>query len=139
MQNAVLTKWLKNILRWGIAVVGIVPTKWLKNILRWGIAVVGIWWVVSQMSLWDKVLVVNSNGLPTPMTLAEPAASENQPTYRVVGRETPIPRSEIVSKPDRKKIKLANGQEVPLLGLDIEYDSQGKPRVDRLFVAENGK
>ena len=116
-------------------------SKWLKFGLRWGIAVVGIYWVISQMSLWDKVLVVHGDNLPVAMTLAEPDARENQAAYRVVGREQPVPRAETVNKPDRKKVQL-QGQagEVKLLGLDLSGDLDQHPQVRRLLVeASAGK
>ena len=110
-------------------------SKGLKFSLRWGIAVIGIWWVVSQMSFFDKVLVVNSSGIPVPMTLAEPDAQDSQEAFHVVGRKLPVPRSEIVNKPDRKKVQL-EGQpgEVKLLGLDIEGDLNRNPHVERLLI-----
>jgi hypothetical protein len=113
--------------------------KWLTFILRWGIAVVGIVWVISQMSFWDKVLVVNANGIPVAMKLAESNANEYQAEYRVVGRDTPVPRSETVNRPDRKKIELAErGSEVPLLGLDLS-GKLDQAQVHRLLIERNGK
>ena len=110
-------------------------SKWLKFSLRWGVAVIGIWWVVNQMSFLDKVLVVNGNGVPVLMTLAEPDAQDNQEVFHVVGREKPVPRAEVVNKPDRKKVQV-EGQtgEVKLLGLDIEGDLNRDPRIARLLI-----
>ena len=110
-------------------------SKWLKFSLRWGVAVIGIGWVISQMSILDKVLVVNGSGVPVPMTLAEPEAQDNQAMFRVVGRAEPVPRDEVINKPDRKKVQL-EGQagEVRLLGLDIEGDLNREPRVERLLI-----
>jgi uncharacterized protein (TIRG00374 family) len=109
----------------------------LKFLLRWGIAVVGIWWVISQMSFLDKVLVVGSNGIPQPMTLSEPDAKENQDAYHVVGRDKPVPRSDTANKPDRKTVKL-EGQagEVKLLGLDLSFYPHRDPEVRRLLIED---
>src|SRR5437016_5958097 len=115
-------------------------SKWLKFILRWGIAVVGIVWVVNQMSFWDKILVLDSNGIPRPMTLTDPTATENQSEYRVVGRETPVPRSETVNKADRKKVLLDGERaEVPLLGLDLSGNLDRNPQVRRLLIQRGDK
>src|SRR5258706_5783056 len=115
-------------------------SKWLKFILRWGIAVVGIVWVVNQMSFWDKILVLNSNGIPRPMTLTDPNATENQSEYRVVGRDTPVPRSETVNKADRKKVLLDGERaEVPLLGVDLSGNLDRNPQVRRLLIQRGDK
>ena len=44
--------------------------------LRWGIAIVGVWWVVSNMSLRDKVWVLDEANIPHVATLAEPAGED---------------------------------------------------------------
>jgi uncharacterized protein (TIRG00374 family) len=123
---------------------------WLKFLLRWGIAVVGIWWVVSQMSIWDKVLVATPGDLAQPVkqyTLAgaEPDATDYQAAFKVVGREQPVPRDEVLSKPAKKneRVKVWNdhGQavEAKLLGLDFERDAQGHPYAQRLYVQQPGQ
>jgi uncharacterized protein (TIRG00374 family) len=114
-------------------------SKWLKFFLRWGVAVIGIYWVLSQMSVWDKVLVVRNGGMPVAMTLSEPMAREDQASYRVVGQQQAIPRAETVNKPDRKTVKV-DGQagDVKLLGLDLSGDLNRDPEVQRLLIDAGG-
>ena len=109
--------------------------KWLKNILRWGIAVVGVWYVLSQMAFSDKILVATPNGAQQ-MTLAEQNATEDQPTYRVIGEAAPVPHDRVLNKPAKKKetVTLKNGSVVSLLGLDLAGDLVHNPRVQRLYV-----
>src|SRR5437016_4808809 len=35
--------------------------KWLLFVLRWGVAVAGIWWVISNMTLRDRVTIVDEH------------------------------------------------------------------------------
>jgi uncharacterized protein (TIRG00374 family) len=114
-------------------------SKWLKFLLRWGVAIVGIYWVISQMSVWDKILVVRNGGTPTAMTLAEPDAREDQASYRVVSQDQPIARSETINKPDRKTVKLeGQSADVKLLGLDLIGDLNRDPQVRRLLIDAGG-
>jgi uncharacterized protein (TIRG00374 family) len=120
---------------------------WLKFALRWGIAVVGIGWVVSQMSIWDKVLVATPNAphAVQQFTLRDVDATDYQPTFRVVGLEQPIPRDRVLNKPAKKNEKVevrdqGSGKVVTaaLLGLDLEQDAKGNPTVEHLYVLPPG-
>lgn len=115
----------------------------LKFFLRWGIAVLGIWWVISQMSFSDTILVANPSDPALPVVqhkLAEADAREDQPSYHVVGRAEPIPRDDVLNKPGKKNQKIefrdAEGKTVTgtLLGLDIEGDLSKHPIVERFYV-----
>jgi glycosyltransferase 2 family protein len=122
--------------------------KWLTRGLRWGIAVIGLWWVLTQMSIWDKVLVATPRDLHQPvkaMMLAEPDASETQPAYHVVGRADPVPRSDVLNKVAKKNEKVQlltpTGQPITarLLGLDLEGNDLHSARVARLYVQVPGE
>jgi uncharacterized protein (TIRG00374 family) len=114
---------------------------WLKFLLRWGIAVVGIGWVISQMSIWDKVLVAMPNAPQAVQQFTlnkDQDATDDSDSFRVVGLEQPIPRSRVLNKPPKKNEKVAyrdpaTGQVVQatLLGLDL---AKVKPLVEHLYV-----
>jgi uncharacterized protein (TIRG00374 family) len=105
--------------------------KVIKFVLRWGIAVAGIGWVISNISLYNRVLVRHpSNGRPTPVRLAGEANEE----ARSFAVHWPfdlqdgtilkhIPRSDLFVRSDRDQIKIRNddGSErmVEVLGLQV--------------------
>ena len=113
--------------------------KAIKFVVRWGIAVLGIGWVIWNISLYDRVMVLNpATGRPTPVRLAAPADESDQ-TFRILspfvqpGRvvETTVPRRDLYVKSDRDlvHIKTADGAEkrVEVLGLRVTPDT---PRGD---------
>ena len=119
--------------------------KWLMATLRWGIAVVGIWWVLSQISFSDKVLVVQSSNIQQPvaqMSLTTPDAGENDPAYHVVGRTVPVLRSEVLNKPDKKnqilqfRDAVGKTESGKLLGLDLTETVPHQPRRFYIQVPE---
>ncbi len=113
--------------------------KWIKFVLRWGIAVAGIYIVLSNISLRDRVLAVNvsDNPYPREVRLQLSAPDEILPETRldyiensggsVLGRD-------LVYRPDRKTLKLTDGTTMYLLGLDLTADPKS-PQVRRLLVA----
>jgi hypothetical protein len=109
--------------------------KWVMTAVRWTIAIVGAWWVISQMSFADKVLVATPTGAQQ-MTLAGHDATDDDATFRVIGRAQPIPRSDVLSRPAKKneKVTLANGATVTLLGIDLESSGHEPPHAQRLYV-----
>ena len=50
--------------------------KWAKNIIRWGIAVAGIYYVVSNISLYDRVMKGGAGGWPVSLRLAQPTSQD---------------------------------------------------------------
>lgn len=113
-------------------------------VLRWGIAIVGIWWVLSQISFSDKVLVAQPEDIAQPvaqMSLAAPDATENDADYHVVGRK-PVPHDQVLSKPDRKNQQLqfhdaaGDKQTGKLLGFDLTETAPHQAR--RYFVQVAG-
>src|SRR4051794_7534322 len=76
--------------------------KALKFLFRWGIAVLGIWWVLSQMSFSDTILVANRGDAAHPVVqrkLIESDANEGQRDYHVAGEPSVIPREDALNKP----------------------------------------
>ena len=45
--------------------------KWLLFALRWGVAVAGIWWVISNMTLRDRVTILDDHNRPISAMLTE--------------------------------------------------------------------
>jgi hypothetical protein len=86
---------------------------WLKFLLRWGIAAVGIFWVVSNLSWYDYVLVADEDGLPVKVRLAEPAQDTDE-TFTVYWRDDDsqkweprkFHRSQLITRPDYDKIEV---------------------------------
>jgi glycosyltransferase 2 family protein len=114
--------------------------KWLKFLLRWTIAVVGIGWVILNTPLYDKVTIIDPQTMrPTKVSLARefpdgaPEASIIDPVTR---RVRTIPRSELVNSPDTKTVIVSDsltGQTVKrhLLALDL---SDNLKKVERFLV-----
>ncbi len=102
-----------------------------------GIAVVGIWWVVSQLSLRDHVLLLDDKNIPirTPL-VAAPAKKGGD--YVVLdprtGGQRSVARDRLVNSPDRPGLlKLRDGRSVRLLALDLD-----KTRAGWLLVKSEG-
>jgi uncharacterized membrane protein YbhN (UPF0104 family) len=104
--------------------------KWLKFVLRWGIAVVGIWWVMSQITWRDRVTRLDAANRPVVERLADNPPLD-VPTFKLLDGRT-LNRSELVNQPDQKSVTLG-GQREPaaLLALDLSADLK---RVNRLLV-----
>jgi hypothetical protein len=112
--------------------------KWLTAALRWGIAVVGVWWVLSQMSFADKILVATPDGTEQ-LSLTPGDAKDSDPVFHVAGRHEPIPRSQVLNRPAKKneKVKLKSGGVATILGLDITETAPRQYRADRLYVRQD--
>jgi uncharacterized protein (TIRG00374 family) len=105
-------------------------TKWLTFSLRWAIAVVGIWWVLSQITWRDRVTALNASNRPVAHRLADmPPLNASQ--FQLLDGQT-LDRSELISLPDQKTVKLTSGKVADLLGLDL---SPNLKRVNRLLIA----
>ncbi len=116
--------------------------KILKFTLRWGIAVVGIWWVVSNISLRDRVLALDANNIPQSAVLHQPSG-EDAANYEIIdpitGMVRTIPASAVVSAPDRKQVSVqleGKTRSVKLLGLRLLGDVNHNPKVALLLVED---
>jgi len=101
---------------------------WLKNILRWGIAVFGIWYVLSNMSWSDRVLVRGPNGWPVAEKLAALTTDENASEFTVVqpdGSTRTLHRDDLLSKVDAARVQVDSGQKYDVLAQQVQ------PKVDR--------
>ncbi|HEV8290268.1 MAG TPA: hypothetical protein VGP94_00025, partial [Tepidisphaeraceae bacterium] len=128
--------------------------KWIKFVLRWGIAVVGIWWVVAQMEFRDRVWIVDPKNHPVPAKLSAYAdRGEQSAVFEIwdpwTYQKRVIPRKEVVNRADQKEMVVAyypmatsratnSEKHGKLLALDLSDDLK---RVQRILVedAEKGE
>jgi len=111
----------------------------LKFLVRWGIAVIGIWWVISKMSWYDHASVLLP-GRPMPVLcrIDSQHAGDNDLIFRVLDPQTGaalnVPRDEIVSEPDKPSLRVSeNGRTQYLVGVDLSPDLK---IARRLLVAD---
>jgi hypothetical protein len=118
-------------------------SKWVRFVLRWGIAVAGVWWVVANMSLRDHVAILDENQMPVVATLASRAV-ESSAAFEIVdpatGEKRQISRSQTVNLPPKKNMPLAvisaeGERAATLLALDLADDLR---TVRRLLVKMQG-
>src|SRR6185503_12963584 len=98
--------------------------KWLTFSLRWGIAVVGIWLVIRQISLHDRVWVIQNNQLFS-LRLAQDngGGGEQAGEYAVFDGKDAIPHDQTANKPERKNVLLkSGGRPASLIGVDLTGD-----------------
>jgi hypothetical protein len=105
--------------------------KWLKTTLRWGIAVFGIWYVVSNMSWYDRVLVAGAGGWPVALRLADEIPDEaGATTFKAIEEDGSIKtlrRDELLARVDFARIKVnENGHEAryDLLAQKVSRDPE---------------
>lgn len=93
-------------------------------ILRWTIAVVGIYWVIANISMHDRVLIAASDGWPVSVRLAREASDQDQlfTIWDASGHVRQVPRTDLISRTDRLKIKLKDGRTLAVLGLKVTED-----------------
>jgi len=144
--------------------------KWIKFVLRWGIAVVGIWWVVAQMEFRDRVWVLDGKNYPVPAKLsAYPDKGEQSAVFEIwdpwTYQRRVVARNDVVNRPDQKESIVAwypvgtnraaeTEKHSKLLALDLSDDLKGsRPiegrgrlmalqpsvRVERLLVEDREK
>lgn len=113
-----------------------------RFILRWSIAVLGIAWVVANLHLRDRVLVLDEKNVPVERVLLAPAG-EQSAIYRVDIDGTPqdVPRDRVINGPDRKTVTLVSPESktVKLLGMRLlgELDDPlNEPAVLELLVED---
>ena len=81
---------------------------WLKNLLRWGIAAFGIWYVLTNMSWSNRVLVAGPNGWPVARKLATDSSDENASQLDIIdenGSTRTVGRDELLAKVDSAHIQ----------------------------------
>ncbi len=117
---------------------------WLKQTLRWGIAIGGIWYVVSNLTLRDQVLAVLDTKTNLPVRVAlKHQANEDAETFDVIDPHThevvPVARANVVNAPDTKTVNVDLGKgprSVQLLGMDLSGDLNKNPVATRLLVLD---
>jgi uncharacterized membrane protein YbhN (UPF0104 family) len=105
--------------------------KWVKNLLRWGIAIAGVWYVVTNISIRDRVLIPGPDGRPTAASLVETQAEEDK-TFRIIDPWTreirEVRRDQVVVRGEGRVIvrdERGLPQTVDLIGYQV------KPGTDR--------
>jgi uncharacterized protein (TIRG00374 family) len=100
--------------------------KWIMFVIRWGIAVAGIGWVLSNISLYNQVLIANpATGRPLSVRVVR-AANESDAQFQVIGPSgatMTVPRSDLLVKSDRDQVSVRgdDGQQsrVEVLALKV--------------------
>ncbi len=117
-----------------------------RFVLRWSIAVLGIAWVVANLHLRDRVLVLDDHNVPVERTLLA-SATESSPLYTVDidGVSHEVPRDRVINGPDRKTVAVPGtgtpARQARLLGMRLMGDPADpniEPAVLELLVDDNG-
>lgn len=122
--------------------------KWLKFTIRWSIAIVGIWYVLANINLYDRVMIVDPASHEPVWLRVLDQADNHDSSFQVLqpdGTVTTINHDQIWTPADRKKVTLADsGASVALLAvrpqqpdkagippsaLLIRLSSETKPRI----------
>jgi uncharacterized protein (TIRG00374 family) len=118
--------------------------KWIKTFLRWGIAIAGVWYIVSNISLYNRVMVLSpSTGRPIPVKIVD-GGSEGDASFNVQmekgGATQTVPRDALIAKSELDKVMIRNSdgtaEPVEVLGLQVTTGVEqskwplvvGKPR-----------
>ena len=113
-----------------------------RFILRWTIATLGIIWVLTNLHLYDRALVLDDNQLPVERKLLEPA-NEQSDSFVIASDTGPlsVQRDRVINGPDRKTIILDPASPaVKLLGMRLAGDLDKSPRVLELLITDsNGR
>jgi glycosyltransferase 2 family protein len=97
--------------------------KWMKRLLRWGVAAVGTWYVLVHLSWNSRVLAIfDASNVPHWATVLQ--GDENSPQLIVrrwgTGRKSTISMSQVISAPDRPNMTIqVEGKSLRLLGVDL--------------------
>ncbi len=117
--------------------------KWLMFALRWGVALAGIAWVVANLTLHDKVILLDPvTQLPMPATVLEPV-DDRADTFTIehpqTGEMQVVSAADLVTGPEpgRSTVSLkadAGGGTRKILALDPVSRFDDDPRVARVLV-----
>ena len=102
--------------------------KWARFALRWGIAIAGIWYIVSNISIYNRVMVLNpTTGRPVPVRIIG-AGAENDQQFTVEDPSDPhkfivVDRGALFAKSELDKVIIRNPDEstetAEVLGLKV--------------------
>jgi len=97
--------------------------KYLKGILRWGVAAAGAWYVLSQLTWNDRALVI-VDGSNVPVWENVVAGSEDSAVLQVqAGREgavMTVAHDAVPSEPDKKGLTtVVDGRAMAVVGIDL--------------------
>ena len=124
--------------------------EWLKFALRWTIAIVGVTWVVSNLTIRDRVYVLAENAQGEQIVLDAPVAEPVELATGYVVYEDPrtgtsarAPVEQLIHGPDREELTVwIDGQRrtTRLAGMrlrEAERERRGTmPAVESLFIYE---
>jgi uncharacterized protein (TIRG00374 family) len=94
------------------------------TLLRWCVAIGGIAWVISNMSLHDRAVMLDAHNHPVVVTLANPPG-EGFRTVDVVSPQQFVgshDRAELLNKPDLKTVQTLDGVQTKLLAVKLSDD-----------------
>jgi hypothetical protein len=111
------------------------------TVVKWTIAIGGMAWVLSQMSLWDRVFILNpATNLLQPARLAQPA-HENDEVFHVIDPETKqpatVPAERVINPATPRDLTVeVDGQKLAgeLIGVRLEGDINQNPTARELLV-----
>ena len=116
--------------------------RWLKFLLRWGVAAVGVAWIVSNLTLRDQVLVLGPDDLPRRAAVVEPARLETPPQvdrvtveYADTGEIGTVGVRRLLNGPDRDGVEY-RGEEAELLGMRLTFGRKGEASVESLLIRD---
>ncbi len=116
--------------------------KGLKFAIRWGIAVAGIWYVLANINLSDRVMIVDPHTTqPTWVkVLHEPRETDLQFTaLDDDGNTFTVNRHDIWTPPDRRRITLASGESVRVLALQPTAPETLDAPPAQILIEQNGQ
>lgn len=111
---------------------------WSLRVLRWGIAIVGIWYVISQISLYDRVMILDADDRPQ-MVRTEDHADKNAPFFdvRVDGQVKKINRSELWTTPNPDSVTI-EGKKLKVLAIrPSEEDTAGSAALELVVLRDD--
>jgi glycosyltransferase 2 family protein len=87
---------------------------WIKFFIRWGIALVGVWYILSNLSWNDYVMVADDAGLPVKVQLVDEQRDDDA-RFKVWWRDPTtrkwttrdVDRAQLITRPDYEKIQIA--------------------------------
>lgn len=107
---------------------------WVLRILRWSIAVAGIWYILAQISLFDRVMILDADGRPRMVrTQDEDAYSVTIRTENGLQR---IDKNDLWTPPNPARA-VVDGRKVTVLAVKADPEERDVPP-NALWIEENG-
>lgn len=115
--------------------------KWLAFVARWSIAIVGISWVLGQLTIRDRVYVLDTNEagqqVVWDVAVEEPFDPETDDEVvvesYVTGEPETVEASRLIHGPDQKSVELAGGV-FELAGMRLAEEVDGQTRATTIYT-----